>query len=286
MSNKLYNLDLDKYKKSYNNGVLTLMLKSWGEFLDVTNNIASKKCQLFWRGQRDDRLLKSSFDRNHKIKTLSSFIGRQKTIDILLKKFKVSLNGILPKMSNIKDDEIWAIGQHYGLPTPLLDWTADPYIAAYFALHKKSEFNKYCIIYALNKKAQQLIGKKKHPKTKVELGKVRFIEFLDLTTTTDESQNKRLEMQKGRFTKALNGIDIETNVLNYARKKTKIIKNEEIIFIKIFIPTVLRDEVLKFLETEKKITHGKLFPDYAGAVDICKIDLGIDDCCIDTPKNN
>jgi hypothetical protein len=52
----------------------------------------------------------------------------------ILNKFKFLSAGLAGiDFSNKSEDEIWAIGRHNGLITPLLDWTESPYIAAFFA---------------------------------------------------------------------------------------------------------------------------------------------------------
>ncbi len=257
----------------YRDGVLRLRLTSWDEFHKVVK-IFDNNPDYIWRGQRKEWPLKSSFDRGCDRQFSNSF-GRQKELDRILFEFKEKLGDLtdLPNPKSFENDEIWAIGQHYGLPTPLLDWTECPYIAAYFAFFKKdtNEKTEDRVIYALNRSLKLLISKRKNAKTKEVQSRERFVSFPDLQKSLDKIQNKRLQEQKGKFTKALNGDGIKVNVERLFRKRKY---DQQVFLAEILIPNKCRDECLTFLKS-KKITHGTLFPDYAGAVDICKIDLGI-----------
>jgi hypothetical protein len=113
----------------------------------------------YWRGQRDPSWpLASSFERiilamhggaepnagqiypyDNRYTKGSSKIWEpgfyQITRDRYLEAFKRSASGL--RGSNPKElttDEWWALGRHYGLVTPLLDWTEKPYVTAFFSL--------------------------------------------------------------------------------------------------------------------------------------------------------
>jgi hypothetical protein len=65
----------------------------------------------------------------------------QGIIEEHLKKFKVFVRGRFPNLNDYHhdDNEIWAIGQHYGLKTPLLDWSVSPYVALFFAFEGQNK---------------------------------------------------------------------------------------------------------------------------------------------------
>jgi hypothetical protein len=58
----------------------------------------------------------------------------QNILSEYLDRFKEAAIGI-PGLDTkgLSERQWWAIGRHYGLMTPLLDWTRSPYVAAYFA---------------------------------------------------------------------------------------------------------------------------------------------------------
>lgn len=278
----------DNFKdKRYEDGVLRLALASWHEFLDVCQIFANNRADYIWRGHQDeDWTLKSYFDRESP-SFLPHITDRRDKLAHVLDGFKQWLSE-LPGMciNGRSEDELWAIGQHYGLPTPLLDWTESPYIAAFMAFRRKDTGSQSGnrVVYALSKVLKTLMRKTKMKEKCKRTGKLissrtsardRFIEFLDLSETCDMVQNLRLKAQKGRFTKALDGIRIDDGVSRLVRHRREISEAETVILARIEIPNTERHNCLEWLRKEKEIVHGKLFPDYPGAVEICRDDLGM-----------
>lgn len=50
---------------------------------------------------------------------------------------------------SLMDHEIWAYLQHFACPTPLIDFSSNPFVAAFFATEHASDKNGFCSIYAL-----------------------------------------------------------------------------------------------------------------------------------------
>lgn len=303
MKNEDFNIFVsNKYCK----GVEKFTISSLNEFNKVVKIFKKKRINskhkfeeyYYWRGQRNvDWELKSSYDRDPFFLDKSGK-NRKKTLEILLKKFKEKLielqNSEKSKNSNTKfakfdfsdlnkKDEIWAVGQHYDLPTPLLDWTKDSYKAAFFAFYKNNQNKNYKrVVYAFSRKAGQLINKWKNRDRKV----IKIDKPIEIphSRTFDKELNIRLAAQEGVFTKTENGRDIESNVQIFYDEKIKNKQDELVVLLKIILTDNFQQECLDYLKA-KQITHFKLFPDYYD-IESCKIKLAVEEVLKEIRNNN
>jgi len=214
-----------------------ITLPAWKEFRDQVLAIHSTRGYV-WRGQRKDEtqnwLLQSKFDR-----CVPSKDDRERTSKLKrhLENFKKEMHKSYPNLLPRNDVDIWALGQHYGLRTPLLDWTLSPFIAAYFAFQTEkgaSDPNDdYRYVYALNRSIERLISKMKSG-NKV-LAREASVPFIDKVPHA----NPRLSAQMGILTQALKGKDLAKYVGSFSR-----LKPSEVMLMKFCIPTEDREECL------------------------------------------
>lgn len=119
-----------------------VVFTSWDEFKSTFCNHlfrgeAFRRGRYLFRGHSDPNwALSSTFDR------MFADQPRPKRLQLaegLLAFFKKGVEGItLPAEVRGDDSQLMALGQHFGLPTRLLDWTESPYIAAFFAYNNSA----------------------------------------------------------------------------------------------------------------------------------------------------
>lgn len=117
---------------TFDYGFATLDLQTWEQFPIFVENNHNLKGYIF-RGHRCSLFeLMPTLLRQLKSKGVGL---SAKALSQQLTRFRLAIRGRidLPERELLSPSELWAIGQHHGLFTPLLDWTASPFVAAFFA---------------------------------------------------------------------------------------------------------------------------------------------------------
>jgi hypothetical protein len=243
-------------------GIASLRLTTWSafsEFLDrhVFMDHGRAAHRFIWRGQRrSDWPLGSSLDRL--FDRLKSRLTKDRPAEVWsqehLEHFKYAARGrrgLNPPALN--ENEWWAIGQHFGLATPLLDWSHSPYAAAYFAFEEHEDATDHRVVFGLDRDSVQIRNREIEADSADE-GRSFVLELID--PLSDE--NPRLVSQGAIFTRAPIGIPVDLWIqMVFAGSVSPVLYRIE-------IPSDDRAQCLRALN-QMNINHLSLFPDLTGA---------------------
>jgi hypothetical protein len=117
--------------------VRVLKFGDWTEFtrdvfVELFGDGIFRHGRYLFRGSADaDWGLRSAFDRHFATVPMDR---RMLLWDRLIEEWRRGCEQAGVDAALIAEDRtLWALGQHYGLPTRLLDWSTSPYVAAFFA---------------------------------------------------------------------------------------------------------------------------------------------------------
>jgi hypothetical protein len=260
-------------------GIKTVQLLSWKYFSDyIHNNFSDTRDYIFRGHRREDWGLTPTLYRNIG-KNWLLLDSIKKMTNNHLDRFKLAIRGRIKTSFFGLDEEkeLWALGQHQGLKTPLLDWTKSPFVAAYFAfLENRSDNTDNRAVFALSK---TVIKEMSHwiANNSEKLGLGRQWTRLEIFEP-ESHENPNLVNQNGLFTISQEFEEIQHWIVSlyFNWIESYFHPTKRIALFKILIPDKDRIGFLKSLN-QMNINHLTLFPNLFGAAKYCNFELEIEE---------
>ncbi len=232
-------------------GFLQKCVQTYEDFRPFATYFANDLGFVFRGHAQSTWTLETSLDRL--IRRIRPQVDLDSTYDFQLELFKKSIRGrtSIAKAIGSEKDELWALGQHYGLATPLLDWSTSLYVALFFAFNDPSVSPcGHRTVWAMHRNSMISAMQKYNE------GREYNHQFSFVSPITDV--NARLVSQAGVFTRQPLSFDF----LNWTKEQFK--GDRQTYLFKIDIADSERLNILGHLR-QMNIHSGSLFPDLVGA---------------------
>lgn len=269
-------------------GISTLRIKHWKDFDHLVKKYIRGGHDIIYRGQALEKWkLEPLLDRKEK-----QINPRKLDRQDHLWRFVYATRGRYKGNPQImEENDWWALGRHFNLATPLLDWTESPFVALFFAFWTRSVTkNKHRIVFGLHREAVSRIN------TNLEM-QYRFDDTMEGLETMPESsslllghpkrlspshpppatlkifpsyivESPRMVAQRGWFSRGQDGVCVEEWItLNNGSTSAPLM-------FRIQIADKDQEGCLRYLN-RMNINENTLFPDLSGAAEYCNRHIDI-----------
>jgi hypothetical protein len=229
---------------------LVPQIKSWDEYKQYVSQLRNKR--YLFRGQNGPWRLRTSFHRTGRA-DLARFL--RDDVPVLHRHLSARTKHVFNLQIPDENGAFFNLIQHHGYPTPLLDWTYSPYVAAFFAY--RGIPRERVVGADSNAKVRITIFDQERWKTDLQQLLLLAAPFLNLSVGEFIAiENERMIPQQAAST--LSSVDdIEAYI------KSKESESKKYLWA-IDLPLVERDQVMHELNY-MGITAGSLFPGLDGA---------------------